>query len=48
MENKGCSITVSVDDAEAIQVASTEFDAGNVVSKLMAFVSQLWLCGEDT
>ena len=42
-------IEVSVDDAEAIQAVSiTEFDAGDVVGKLMAFVSQLRLCGEDT
>ena len=42
-------IEASVDDTEAIQAASiTEFDAGDVVSKLMAFVSQLRLCSEDT
>ena len=42
-------IEASVDDTEAIQAASiTEFGAGDVISKLMAFISQLQLCGEDT
>jgi len=42
-------IEVSVDDTKAVRAASVmEFDAGNVVGKLMAFISQLRLCGEDT
>ena len=46
--NMSMEVEVSVDDAEAIEVAFiTDFDAGNVVGKLMAFVSQLQLCGED-
>lgn len=42
-------IEASPDDSEALQEASlTDFEAGEVVGKLMAFVAQLWLCGEDT
>ena len=42
-------VEASADDVEAIQAASvTDFDAGDVVGKLMAFISQQRLCGEDT
>ena len=42
-------VEASKDDPDAIRELSiTDFDAGDVVGKLMAFVSQLRLCGEDT
>ena len=42
-------IEALTDDAEAIQMSMvTDFDAGNVVRKLMAFIAQLWQCSEDT
>lgn len=42
-------VEASEDDLDAIHEASvTHFDAGDVVGKLMALVSQLRLCGEDT
>ena len=38
-----------MDDAEAIQMLMvTDFDAGDVVGKLMAFITQLQQCSEDT
>ena len=41
-------VGASEDDPDAIcELSITDFDAGNVVGKLMAFVSQLQLCGED-
>ena len=37
------------DDIEAIKAASTtDFDAGDVISKLLAFILQLCLCSENT
>ena len=37
------------DDVEAIKATLiTDFDAGDVVGKLLAFISQLCLCSEDT
>ena len=42
-------IEVLTDDAEAIEMSMvTVFDAGDTTGKLMAFISQLWQCGEDT
>ena len=42
-------IEASTDDAEAILMSMvTDFDAGDVVGKLMAFIAQLWQCSEDT
>ena len=42
-------IEALTDDAEAIQMSTvTDFDAGNVVGKLMVFIAQLWQCSEDT
>ena len=42
-------IEASTDDAEAIQMLTvTEFAAGDVVGKLMAFITQLWQCREGT
>ena len=39
----------SSDDVEAMkELLITEFEAGDVVGKLMAFINQLWQCGEDT
>ena len=39
----------SADDAEALlETSNVEFDAGDVVGKLMAFIAQICLCGEDT
>ncbi|KAM6498413.1 Ribonuclease H-like domain containing protein [Amanita muscaria] len=42
-------LEASENDVDAIRAASTvTFDAGDVVGKLMAFISQLRMCGEDT
>ena len=42
-------IEASTDNAEAIQMSTvTEFAAGDVVGKLMAFIAQLWQCSEGT
>jgi hypothetical protein len=42
-------VEASADDVEALREASlTDFEPGDVVGKLMAFVSQLRSCGEDT
>ena len=42
-------VEASEDDLNAIrEVSITDFDAGNVVGKLMALVSQLRSCGDDT
>ena len=42
-------IEASTDDAEAIQMSTiTEFAAGDVVGKLMAFIAQLRQCSEGT
>ena len=42
-------IEASPDDDEAMLAADcTDFEAGDVVSKLMAFVTQMRKCGEDT
>lgn len=42
-------IEASTDDAEAIEMSTvTDFDAGDVVGKLMAFIAQLRQCSEDT
>ena len=42
-------VEASADNVEAVQAASvTDFDAGDVVGKLMAFISQQCLCSEDT
>ena len=42
-------VEASEDDLDAVREASvTDFDAGDVVGKLMALISQLRLCGEDT
>jgi uncharacterized protein YacL (UPF0231 family) len=42
-------VEASADDAEALCEASvTDFEPGDVVGKLMAFISQLRSCGEDT
>lgn len=39
----------STDDADALREASvTDFEPGDVVGKLMAFIAQLRSCGEDT
>ena len=39
----------STDDAKEIQMSMiTDFNAGNVIEKLMAFIAQLWQCSEDT
>ena len=35
----------NIDSIEALMM--TDFNAGDVVGKLMAFLSQLWACGED-
>lgn len=43
------NIEVSEDDVEAVRAASiTDFNPGDVVGKLMAFIAQLRMCGEDT
>ena len=42
-------IEASTDDAGEIQMSMiTDFDAGDVVGKLMAFIAQLRQCSEDT
>ena len=42
-------IEASAGDIEAVQVASvTDFEAGDVLGKVMAFIAQLRLCSEDT
>jgi hypothetical protein len=42
-------IEASADDVEAMQEAlMTEFDAGDVIGKLMAFIAQIRVCGEET
>ena len=42
-------VGASEDDPDAIhELSITDFDAGDVVGKLMAFVSQLRLCSKDT
>ena len=41
-------VEVLDDDVHAMDAASfTNFDAGDVIGKLMAFVAQLSLCGES-
>jgi len=41
-------VEASSEDVAALQAAMvTDFTAGDVVSKLMAFIAQLRLCGED-
>lgn len=43
------NIEASEDDVEAVRAASiTDFNPGDVVGKLMAFIAQLRMCGEDT
>ena len=38
----------STEDVDAIHTLSvTDFVPGDIVGKLMAFISQLWLCSED-
>ena len=42
-------VEASADDADAIHEASaTNFKLGDVVGKMMAFITQLCSCGEDT
>jgi hypothetical protein len=42
-------VEASADDADALREASeTNFEPGDVVGKMMAFVAQLRSCGEDT
>ena len=42
-------IEASTNDAEAIQMLIViDFDPGDVIGKLMAFISQLQQCSEDT
>ena len=42
-------VEASPDDAEAMRVAlNTDFDAGDVVGKLLAFIAQLRSCDEGT
>jgi len=42
-------VEASLEDVAALWAAMvTDFTAGDVVSKLMAFIAQLRLCGEDT
>ena len=42
-------IEASTNDAEAILMLMViDFDAGDIVGKLMAFIAQLWQCSEDT
>ena len=42
-------VEASETDTEAIREASvTDFDAGDVVGKVLAFVAQIRACGEDT
>ena len=42
-------VEASADDAEALREASvTDFEPGDVVGKMMAFIAQLRSCGEDT
>ena len=42
-------VEASADDAEALYEASmTDFEPGDVVGKMMAFIAQLRSCGEDT
>ena len=47
--NTSMDVEALADDIEAMQEALlTNFEAGDVVGKLMAFVAQLRLCREDT
>ena len=42
-------VEASADDAEALrEAAMTDFEPGNVVGKMMAFIAQLRDCGQDT
>ena len=42
-------VEASADDAEALREASeTDFEPGDIVGKMMAFIAQLRSCGEDT
>ena len=42
-------VEASADNAEALHEASmTDFEPGDVVGKMMAFITQLRSCGEDT
>ena len=42
-------VEASADDADALHEASaTNFEPGDVVGKMMAFIAQLCSCGEDT
>lgn len=42
-------VEASADDTEALSEASmTDFEPGDVVGKMMAFIAQLRSCGEDT
>ena len=41
-------IEASTDAGEIQMSMITDFDAGDVVGKLMAFIAQLWQCSEDT
>ena len=42
-------VEASADDADDLREASkTDFEPGDVVSKMMAFIAQLRSCGEDT
>ena len=42
-------VEASADDADALHEASaTDFEPGDVVGKMMAFITQLHFCGEDT
>ena len=42
-------VEASADDAEALREAAvTDFEPGNIVGKMMAFITQLRSCGQDT
>ena len=42
-------VEASADDAEALREAAvTDFEPGDVVGKMMAFIAQLRSCGQDT